>query len=97
MRITWGSVKCMNEKSILVIDTPSICRECPLFDRDYVWCVPLNDATVDDDVLDNCPLRPCPEKKPTKDTDKNIIYGKNADAINRGWNACLKAVTGETE
>ena len=39
--------------------------------------------------------RPLPEKKPTKDTDKNVIYGKNADAINRGWNACLDEITGE--
>ena len=47
------------------------------------------------DIINNG--RPLPDKKPTKDTDINVIYGKNADAINRGWNACLNEITGETE
>ena len=96
----------MTDKSVLVIDTPRSCAECTLrtsLEANYLHCI----ATLPRLKIDpmtayyikehRCPLRPLPDKKPTKDTDKNIIYGKNADAINRGWNACLKAITGETE
>ena len=69
-------------------------------ENDYIFCgIAYNGKMFhfDADKPKWCPLRPLPEKKPTKDTDKNVIYGKNADAINRGWNACLDEITGETK
>ena len=85
----------MKDKSVLVIDTPSLCRECRLFDRDYVWCVPLNDATVNDDILDNCPLKPLPLKQ--EETTDGILDYDYETAFGDGWNACLSQITGETE
>ena len=88
-------------KSILVIDTPKYCYCCKFYKVLHQMCSVNHDYINVEDVHlkkpNSCPLRPLPKKKPTKDTDKNVIYGKNADAINRGWNACLDEITGEKE
>lgn len=74
-----------SSKSILVIDTPDSCEECPL--RSYsnlaLWCTPLRKTKEKDDV---CPLRPLPKKKNTLLTEYNLI-----EAIyENGWNACIE-------
>ena len=93
----------MSDKSVLVIDTPSMCRECRLFDRDYVWCVPLNDATVNDDILDNCPLKPLPHRDNSNKLIEEYKIEKECSPYSYlvgyeiGWNSCLDEITGETE
>ena len=79
-------------KSMLIIDTPESCEECPL--RSYsnlaLWCTPLRKTKEEDDV---CPLRPMPKKKNTLLTEHNLV-----EAIyENGWNDCLDEIFGEDE
>ena len=81
-----------NSKSILVIDTPNNCTECPLL-QDY-QCSPLGEMQNFVDIGRNgrCPLRPLPEAN-TWDVTENGHVTEFAE----GWNACLDEITGETE
>ena len=83
-------------KSILVIDTPKTCKECPC--QLMLVCVPA-DEDIDEYINpsetkpDWCPLRPLPQKK-----NECYYFGelvKNEFAV--GFNACLEKITGETE
>ena len=79
-------------KSMLIIDTPESCEECPL--RSYsnlaLWCTPLRKTKEDDDV---CPLRPMPKKEEVSEDS----YVADYVDFDLGWNACLDEITGETE
>ena len=77
-------------KSVLVIDTPTRCEECEVFNP-YEGC-PLTGSLggIDDD----CPLRQLPEKKNFDDIYR--IRRFNADE-RIGWNACLDEITGDTK
>lgn len=75
----------LSSKSVLVIDTPESCEECPL--RSYsnlqLMCTPMREGASDV----RCPLRPLPEQ---------MTWGHTADYI-YGWNDCLDEILGETE
>lgn len=45
--------------------------------------------------LDNCPLRPMPEKKETHTTLQCHTNGSWTEGMKAGWNACIDAITGE--
>ena len=95
-------------KAILVIDMPKNCEECPLNSNGYCDALQeyalLNEWVEDAPYYDlkgkgDCLLKPMPGIK----TDEAI---KLANMINPkatfqefadGWNACLDAITGETE
>ena len=53
-------------KSILVIDTPEYCRECPLCAEDHQtyrdYCRITDDVIWTLDKPDWCPLKPLPKK-----------------------------------
>lgn len=72
------------QKSILIIDTPATCTDCPCYDYIHGIC----DNTHKNCELRKqakpswCPLRPLPKKKNT-DFHPNIVYAN-------GWNDCLK-------
>lgn len=80
-------------KSILVIDTPEHCRECPLREeynqtyRDY--CRITKNIIWTLDKPEWCPLKPLPEKE-TRDCLKEWSNGYKS-----GWNKCLDAILGE--
>lgn len=80
----------MSKKSVLVINTPSDCKECDC----HLWlvCVPKDEDLEPDEngrysIPGWCPLRPLPNE-----------FGNDIDdhyAI--GWNECLAKIKGETE
>lgn len=85
----------MSEKSVLVINTPSDCKECDC----HLWlvCVPKDEDLEPDEngrysIPDWCPLRPLPQKKETNGHEPFEIFMHR-----EGWNQCLDAITGETE
>ena len=81
----------MSEKSVLVINTPSDCKECDC----HLWlvCVPKDEDLEPDEngrysIPDWCPLRPLPESKDIGYPNDNYDVGF-AD----GWDSCLKEIT----
>ena len=86
----------MNDKSILVVDTPKNCGECQIWLKGfYCGCKKFRRTKRPKD----CPLKPLPQKKDikhaiylTKDKNKPTAIGYEA-----GWNDCLKEILGEEE
>lgn len=77
-------------KSILVIDTPKSCFECPLM---YYDCMVIKDdrkyETREDRRPDWCPLKPLPKPK---DIDE-VEWGDDlALGEIKGWNDCLEEI-----
>ena len=76
-------------KSLLVIDTPETCSECPLFEIElYRGCRLGGDHWEDKPKW--CPLRPLPEK--TIDASDDYFHG-----YCNGRNECIDEILGETE
>lgn len=87
-------------KSILVIDTPKDCYECPLVYWGNIggWnCKPTR-ALLDDanKKPEWCPLRYLPHKKMPKQGE---AFPQDMRLIDRwrGWDACVDEILGETE
>lgn len=87
-------------KSILVIDTPKTCKECPC--QMMLVCVPA-DEDIDEYVDPNttmpewCPLRPLPEVRDTHCHYDNWELDRIINSQNRGWNWCIDEIMGEKE
>ena len=83
-------------KAILVIDKPESCTSCMLGIYNKRWfCLATNeDINIADryNIPKSCPLKPMPIKKEALMGMGKINFGKAL-----GWNACLDAITGETE
>lgn len=92
-------------KSILIIDTPTRCFDCPLFTDDeddchYGFCDNRNilkQKEAQEKVRFNekptwCPLRPLSSFKAVDLNDTRDVV-----MFCHGWNTCLAEVTGETE
>ena len=89
-------------KSILIIDTPKNCEDCPLFrtDEDFNatihYCMPYQGKELfmvkEKGVSENCPLKPTPEKR--KYLDYDLYAGSGFD---RGYNACIDELLGEED
>lgn len=84
-------------KSILVIDTPTTCAGCPCYDYIHGVCaITYKDCELRKQEKPSwCPLRPLPSKRHipiTKTFGTPFNVGKA-----KGWNDCLKEITGETE
>ena len=79
-------------KSILIIDTPSSCEECPFmcYSNMAMTCRPQKYKMIEDGM--ECPLKPMPEKN-TWDITKNGHVTEYAE----GYNAFLDEILGETE
>ena len=79
-------------KSILVIDTPSVCDECPFFEEineARYWCyaakmsVPYGIKSV------LCPLKPMPEPY----NMENVVCDRDYDGdYEYGYNACIDKI-----
>lgn len=89
----------MAGKSVLVVDTPKTCKECPC--QMMLVCVPA-DEDIDEYINpsktkpDWCPLRPLPHKKMPKQDE---AFPQDMRLIDRwrGWDACIDEIIGETE
>ena len=74
-------------KAILVINMPRDCLACPFLDD---ICFPkrkFEKGFPFDERPKECPLKPLPQK---------MSWGHTSEYID-GYNACLDAITGETE
>ena len=89
-------------KSVVVIDTPEICKQCLFNGFNWNVCI-LVDEDIDEYVNPDetkpewCPLRPLPRYREmfVGDRDKReVMLGK---AYLKGWNDCLEEIMGETE
>lgn len=90
-------------KSILIIDTPDKCEECPLIYWTISgWACKPTKSMIDEDVKPNwCPLKHLPQKKNGDDlyerygswtpSDEKEVYYRV------GFNDCLDEITGEVE
>lgn len=85
----------MNEKSVLVIDTPKSCAVCPIFQDglDGYCPVALSSPYNKYNERDkHCPLRPLPEKM--DETEYMQKVNSDGDWYEQviGWNACIKEI-----
>ena len=108
MKVEWTnkdslSIESTGQKAILVFDMPDDCMKCPcyrqihddgLFEDCKATLRPLSPAERDV-VPEWCPLKPIPEKRNCG--KKTSEAGKIFEAWCWGWDACIDAITGETE
>jgi|GEM_PF-5225840 len=77
-------------ESVLIIGTPDSCRSCGFsgYDGDNCFATRndiLEDIYMNNQKMDNCPLRLLPERKISKYSDAGNQY-------RNGWNACLDGI-----
>lgn len=83
-------------KSVLIIDTPASCSECPLFFDSYtdMCCQASYNRTINypypkDFKQDWCPLKPVPDKYDVE----NITCDRDYDGeYEYGYNACIDEI-----
>ena len=88
----------MNDKSILVVDTPKNCGECLLWLEDfYCGCKKFSNTKRPKD----CPLKPLPQRRGditlterTQDIDM-VKWQLENKLINKGYNLCIDEILGE--
>lgn len=91
-------------KSVLVIDTPKSCIDCPI-GRNMsnplevcVVCGATRKCVIDkepESIPEWCPLKPLPKRKPVLSLDALSGYTEwNKNGQDRGWNNCLDNITG---
>lgn len=93
----------MNEKSIVVFNTPTKCNDC--YFKGHRFCVcNLVDEDIDEYVDPNetkpdwCPLRPLPRRMSMRDEAEFYLGYMNGKTkylgFNEGYNACLEDILG---
>lgn len=78
------------KKAVIVIDMPNSCRNCPMLDGEYGYCQVLNKEICGiDNRMEDCPLRPLPEKWERKpyNSDSRVDW-------QNGYNHCLDDIQG---
>ena len=77
-------------KSILIIDTPKDCDNCPCADGELGFCQADEKQRYCDwyKVPLWCPLKKMPKKKNTPLTEYNLIE----KIYENGWNECLEEI-----
>lgn len=87
-------------KSILLIDTPENCAECPLrYWGIGGWSCICTRRLLEGPIAEReewCPLKPLPIKKMPK---QGKAFPQDMRLIDRwrGWDACIDEIMGETE
>jgi len=80
-------------KSVLVIDTPESCAQCPLLNGSDECVMQDESANFNadsfDDLMHGCPLKPLPKEK-----EEKYWRSKLSLAWIRGWNTCISKITG---
>lgn len=82
-------------KSVVVIDTPEKCINCPLLNSSDECIMQDEDANFSADTFGDlragCPLVELPEKIP-----EPIGFEEMSTSVRRaGWNACIDKIIGE--
>lgn len=82
-------------KAVLILDMPESCEECDFLEwrKDDDWgdgdyCTINGVQCLNCKRPNNCPLQPLPEMR--SNPALNTVY----DWHDNGWNACIKAMTG---
>ena len=85
----------MNDKSILVVETPKHCGECQLWLEDfYCGCKKFSNTKRPKD----CPLKPLPKKKLVLEHwTGNLIVNRYELMEAKGYNDCIDEILGEKE
>ena len=81
-------------KSVLVIEKPTNCIDCPIQQNDRSCGVTRTDLFKIDsskEVLDDCPLKDLPQKQVANEYN----FDTYSNGVNIGWNHCIDAITGE--
>jgi hypothetical protein len=91
-----GSITTMS-KSIIAIETPYDCSNCPLCSEDHMtyrdYCRITNYHIFTSDKPYWCPLKPLPEKY---DMETAITHDLDYDGdYEYGYNACIDEILGE--
>lgn len=78
-------------KSVLVIDTPESCAQCPLLNGSDECVMQDEDTNFNadsfDDLMHRCPLKPLPERHIAPKTATGYEIG-----YEDGWNECLEKI-----
>lgn len=75
-------------KTVLVMDMPENCSQCPCYDSMYEMCSYKYKDVVDRTERPNwCPLKPLPEE------NENEYVLEWSRGYQGGWNDCIKAIT----
>lgn len=81
-------------KSVLVINKPENCIDCPL-QADDKACEITETSFIsiraNEEILEDCPLVNLPQKQVVNEYN----FENYANGINIGWNRCLEEITGE--
>ena len=80
-------------KAVIVIDMPNSCFECLAFENERYHGCRVNGKEHWEEKPKWCPLRPLPKMVKVSDD----AYVSDYLDFDLGWNACIKAITGETE
>lgn len=91
-------------KSILVIDTPLRCYDCPSYKGSIRgdMCGVAGNTLTTSELFNNikkpnwCPLKPVLEKHKELSIEE-YEFGKLGLAFTQGWNSCIDEILGETE
>lgn len=97
-------------KSVLVIDTPACCGDCPFAEAyhdviGFTWrfCNRLEEQLKQDykeSRHPNCPLKPLPIKRgkltltERSQSNKMLMYALDNNIYSDGWNDCIDEITG---
>ena len=87
------------DKVMLVIDKPESCDECPChtYSNLMVWCAPTKYDAEWIRANGLCPLKQIPKEEDIYEVGMNEEDTRAKQQWNKGWNACIDAITGETE
>ena len=77
-------------KSILVMDTPKNCYECPLNNNHF--CDATNNCTL---KYVDCKPRWCPLKEVPNRYDNVSCDGSSFYHMSVGWNSCIDEILGD--
>lgn len=93
----------MQMKSILIIETPKDCGDCPCL-HDELWMCQADTEHREAEYSGRpswCPLKLLPRRMPMRDEAEFYLGYMNGKTkylgFNEGYNACLEDITGETE
>lgn len=81
-------------KSVLLIDKPENCIDCPLQADDKACGITetsFKDIQANKQILQDCPLVNLPQKQVVNEYN----FENYANGINIGWNRCLAEIIGE--
>lgn len=83
----------MKDKSILVIDTPEECGDCPCVNLLGIYCQAdkRNRYCLLENRKEWCPLKPMPQYM----TMKNTVSCDYNEAFVNGFNTCIDEILGE--